>query len=578
MDFTNRNTLWASVLAETLVRVGVTEVVICPGSRSTPLTIALASHPRMTAIPILDERSGAFWALGAARRSHRPVAVVCTSGTAGANFFPAVIEARESGVPLLLLTADRPPELRDCAAGQAIDQLKLFGIYPVWQAELALPEPRLDLLAYLRQTLAQAAQRAIAAPGPVHLNVPLRDPLPPLPEPAVADALAQLRANWHDQEFFGHLQPVRRPITFSRLPWQEFWQGARQTERGLIVAGPAQPADPAAYCAAVGRLARSLGWPVLAEGLSPLRNFGALNQHLVAHYDLMLRNPHQREQLRPTMVLRLGGLPISKTLRLWLMETDAPQWVLDPGDRNLDPLHGRTRSIQGAIELWETPEPALPPSDYLQTWLAGDQAMEVTVKQALAEQPQRLESKIAWLLPQTLPDRTPIFICNSMPVRDVEYFWGINNREIQPFFNRGANGIDGSLSTAIGLAQHHQPAVMLTGDLALLHDTNGFLARRHFQGSLTILLINNNGGGIFEMLPVSQFEPPFEEFFATPQSVNFASLCESYGIEYRQITQWQQFCDSLSQLPAQGIRVLEFLCDRKRDAQWRQSFFRQLAV
>jgi 2-succinyl-5-enolpyruvyl-6-hydroxy-3-cyclohexene-1-carboxylate synthase len=244
----------------------------------------------------------------------------------------------------------------------------------------------------------------------------------------------------------------------------------------------------------------------------------------------------------------------------------------------LDPLHGRTRSIQGAIELWETPEPDLPPSDYLQTWLAGDRALEITVKQALAEQSQRLESKIAWLLPQTLPDRTPIFICNSMPVRDVEYFWGINNREIQPFFNRGANGIDGSLSTAIGLAQHHQPAVMLTGDLALLHDTNGFLARRHFQGSLTILLINNNGGGIFEMLPVSQFEPPFEEFFATPQSVNFASLCQSYGIEYRQITQWQQFCDSLSQLPAQGIRVLEFLCDRKRDAQWRQSFFRQLAA
>lgn len=577
MDFTNRNTLWASVLAETLVRVGVTEVAICPGSRSTPLTIALARHPQLAAVPMLDERSAAFFALGAARRSHRPVAVVCTSGTAGANFFPAVIEARESGVPLLLLTADRPPELRDCAAGQAIDQLKLFGTYPVWQVELALPEPRFELLCYLRQTIAQAAQRAMTGPGPVHLNIPLRDPLPPLPEPEIASELAALEVSWDAEEFFGHLQPVRRPIALPLSQWREFWKLARSTQRGVIVAGPAQPPDRDAYCAAVGRLARSLGWPVLAEGLSPLRNAGALNPHLVAHYDLLLRDRSLAERLRPTCVLRLGGLPISKTLRLWLMETNAPQWVLDGGDRNLDPLHGRTRSIQGAIELWRTTEPDAPESDYLHQWLEGDQAIHHHIKTTLVDEPRLLESKVAWLLPQVLPDHTPLFICNSMPVRDVEYFWGINDRKIQPFFNRGANGIDGSLSTAIGLAHYNQPTVMLTGDLALLHDTNGLLARRHLQGSLTILLINNDGGGIFEMLPVAKFDPPFEEFFGTPQSVDFAGLCMSYGVSHRFITDWADLQQSLSQLPPLGIQVLELPCDRKQDSQWRQQFFRSIA-
>ncbi len=573
MDFTNRNTLWASVLAETLVRVGVVEVAICPGSRSTPLTIALASHPEIAAIPILDERSAAFWALGAARRSHRPVAVVCTSGTAGANFFPAVIEARESGVPLVLLTADRPPELRDCAAGQAIDQLKLFGHYPVWQAELALPEPQLDLLAYLRQSIAQAVQRAIGAPGPVHLNVPLRDPLPPLPEPERASELDALRELWDSEYFFGHLRPVRRPIAFPLVPWRDFWQAARSTDRGLIIAGPAQPADPVRYCAAVGRLAQSLGWPVLAEGLSPLRNFGALNPNLVAHYDLLLRDRGMRDRLQPDCVLRLGGLPISRTLRSWLMDLNGPQWVLDLGDRNLDPLHGRTRSIQGAIELWETSEPDALDTAYLQQWLAGDRSMGITLKQAFVDEIAIIESKIAWLLPQILPDRTPLFICNSMPVRDVEYFWSTNDRRIQPFFNRGANGIDGSLSTAIGLAHSNQATVMLTGDLALLHDTNGFLVRRHFQGSLTIILINNNGGGIFEMLPVSQFDPPFEDFFATPQSVDFASLCASYGIKHQRILNWDRLVIELSNLPDRGIQVLEIPCDRKHDAQWRKDLF-----
>ncbi len=184
---------------------------------------------------------------------------------------------------------------------------------------------------------------------------------------------------------------------------------------------------------------------------------------------------------------------------------------------------------------------------------------------------------MAWLLPQILPSETPIFISNSMPVRDVEYFWPGNDRHIQPFFNRGANGIDGTLSTALGVAHAGKPAVLLTGDLALLHDTNGFLMRKYLRGSLTIVLINNNGGGIFGMLPIAQFEPPFEDFFATPQDVDFADLCQTYGVGHVLVEHWQDFQRLLNPLPTQGIRVLEVRCDRAADVQWRQQFQAGLA-
>ncbi|MFN7658043.1 MAG: thiamine pyrophosphate-dependent enzyme, partial [Dolichospermum sp.] len=181
-----------------------------------------------------------------------------------------------------------------------------------------------------------------------------------------------------------------------------------------------------------------------------------------------------------------------------------------------------------------------------------------------------IESKVAWLISQILPPETPLFIANSMPVRDVEFFWKPNNLRIKPYFNRGANGIDGTLSTALGIAHQQQSSVLLTGDLSLLHDTNGFLISNKFIGHLTIILINNNGGGIFEMLPIAKFNPPFEEFFATPQNIDFCQLCATYNVQYQLITAWEELADHLKQLPKTGIRVLEVKTNRKRDVIWRR--------
>jgi 2-succinyl-5-enolpyruvyl-6-hydroxy-3-cyclohexene-1-carboxylate synthase len=645
IDFRNTNTLWASILAETLQRLGLTTALICPGSRSAPLTIAFAQNNQIETIPILDERSASFFALGIAKKSGLPTALICTSGTAAANFYPAIIEARESRIPLLIFTADRPPELRDCHAGQAIDQVKMYGNYLNWQVELAIPSAEIAMLGYLRQTLVYAWDRSqFPTPGPVHLNIPFRDPLVPISDIAVE----ALETEFNSEDFFAGLEPIIIGETSivgqaSCLPVSRDGQDARSTiqviystiqkwqecSRGIIIAGVAQPQFAEKYCSAIAQISKLLNWPVLAEGLSPLRNYAQLNPHLISTYDLILRNRELADKLTPEIAIQIGDLPTSKELRNWLDKTQPKRYVIDPSHHNFDPLHGKTthlrtspENLATAISLHVPPlskgglgvglfrsqenqnfvgvvppclplptnegnhggiaptdnETALglggvltsPSNEHLQLWRNIETQVRQTIDQKISAINNIIEPKVSWLLSQILPPGTPIFISNSMPVRDVEFFWKPNNLEIKPFVNRGANGIDGTLSTALGVAHRNQSSIMLTGDLALLHDTNGFLITNKFVGHLTIILINNNGGGIFEMLPVAKFDPPFEEFFATPQHINFAHLCATYGVEHEIIDDWEQLKEKLSFLPNNGIRVLELQTDRRADAKWRQ--------
>ena len=592
IDFRNVNALWSSVLAETLLRLGVTTAVICPGSRSGPLAVAFAQHPEIEAIPILDERSAAFFALGRGKITGVPSALVCTSGTAGANFYPAVIEARESGVPLLVLTADRPPELRHCHSGQAIDQQRLYGNYPAWQAELGLPSEDMNQLRYLRQTLVQAIARSrFPSPAAVHLNVPFRDPLAPVASP-VQRSLSEFDG------FFAHLVPPITPTVEQPLPW-ETW---RNCDRGLIIAGVDQPLDPEGYCCAIAHLSNLLGWVVLAEGLSPVRNHAHLVPNLVSTYDFILRESSvlHRETtergsqasepssdddplpaddrwsesaigLTPEMVIQIGAFPTSKNLRTWLDRISPLSWVLETSGENLDPLHRSTIPLRSTLSNIFQLNDAFPPlSAYQKQWLALEEETRDKLDQKLANTRELIEPKIAWFLSQTLPEKTPLFIANSLPVRDVEWFWQPNSRQVYPLFNRGANGIDGTLSTALGMAHQGKSAVCLTGDLALLHDSNGFLASKQVRGHLTIVLVNNQGGGIFEMLPISQFSDVFEDYFATPQAINFSALCATYGIKYNLITNWEQFGALLNPLPKTGIRLLEIQTNRFQSKQWRE--------
>ncbi len=627
LDFRNTNALWCSVLAETLHRCGVRHAVVSPGSRSTPLTFAFARHEGIEAIPVLDERSAGFFALGLAKQHARPVALVCTSGTAAANYFPAVIEARESAAPLVVITADRPPEMRECASGQTIDQQKLYGAHVVWYHELATPAATLERLRYLRQTVAHACERALRPePGPVHLNAPFRDPLPPVEDGKVcAD-------EWREkigEEFFAHLgmlpgivrsgsgpsdtgdppvldrvarasrpclaEPPSESMGGTPMPLAPHGRDAHATQpthvttsarRGLIIAGPFTGCDPAAHAGALARLAAQTGWPVLADALSPARHHAMPPEVVrVSAYDEILRNKNRARELTPDFVLCVGGWPVSKILRSWLDQTQPEILLAAPTVRNRDALHGRTRHLAGALgaELDcnlmgynDASASVATSAAYRDAWRRAETDARAVLDAELdAIAPGDLfEPGAVWLLARHLPESTPLFVANSMPVRDADCFWPANDRRARFYFNRGANGIDGTLSTALGIAHGNaRPAVLLTGDLSLLHDANGFLigGNARFRGGLTIVLINNQGGGIFEHLPVASFEPPFEDYFATPQQVDFARLCEAHGVEHILIRDWAQFAQLIATLPPAGVRVLEIRTNRKTDTARRKA-------
>ncbi|MDR2862320.1 MAG: 2-succinyl-5-enolpyruvyl-6-hydroxy-3-cyclohexene-1-carboxylic-acid synthase [Puniceicoccales bacterium] len=564
IGFRNINALWGAIFARTLARCGITRAIISPGSRSTPLAYALADEPQITATAVLDERTAAFFALGHSKATRRPTVLLCTSGTAAANYLPAVIEAWHAQVPLLVVTADRPPELHDCGAGQTINQHHLYGTHTVGEFEAPLPDAGKDALARWRDLLSEALARTQAPiPGPVHINVPLRDPL----SPAVFQAGFSYTL---DEEKISPsapapaLRPEADPAAI--LAW------AANYERGLIVAGEAQPADPAAYAAAVTALARVLCWPVLADALNPVRHrAGQSGAVVISAYETILRESAQAATLRPDAILQLGQLPTGKTLRGWLGAVPLPTLLLSPGGRNLNPLHCAHRTLAHAITDFAPADTATTGTPRNPLWAAAWQkaqdAAAARLDSALDAEAALFEGKAVWLLARYLPADAIVILANSMPVRDAEYFWPVQSTHRRIYCNRGVNGIDGTLGTALGVAEGAgAPAVLLTGDLSFLHDSNALLLNGDFSGSLTVVLVNNKGGGIFNNLPVVRENVHFERFWGTPQAVDFSLLAAAHGVPFERITKWAQLIAAIDKLPARGLRILEITTDRAADA------------
>ena len=565
LDFRNTNALWCSVAAETLARAGVRHAVISPGSRNTPLTLALVAHPDIETIPVLDERSAGFFGLGLAKRTGVPVILLCTSGSAGAHYLPALIEAKESGVPLIAITADRPPELRDCASGQTVDQQKLFGGYVGFFHELAVPEARVELLQYLRQTLRHAVERARSG-GPVHLNAPFRDPLVP-----VVDGTAQGLAAAVDWARFFALPPIPPQAH----PREQMFDRDFAAAPGVIVCGAGWGEEVETVF-----WAEQLGWPILADALSPLRFRGAGGRAVIAAYDAILRDPRAAQALRPKSVLILGEIPTSKPLRAWLTQADADTIQIGRTVENRDGRHGRTLRIAvgaATVNRWTLPHGVTPQPEWLAAWTRAEAAAQAVL--AGAGDLTGFEGGFTRALARTLRRGQALFVASSMPVRDLESFAPARGDGPAVYANRGANGIDGTLSTALGLAHGGVPTVLLTGDLAFLHDTNGLLSAAKLQGSLTVVLINNAGGGIFGHLPIAGFNPPFEEYWATPQRVDFARLCTAYGVPHEGVGSAVDLATRLEALVGvPGLRVLEVRTDRARDVETRRDLLARAAT
>lgn len=580
--FANTNALHAAVAARTLANLGVRAVAISPGSRSTPLTHAFVIAPELDCTPVLDERTAGFFALGRAKASGMPAVLLCTSGTAAANHLPAVIEARLSGTPLLVLTADRPHEMRDCASGQTIDQVKLFGHFPVWQAELACPETGCGTLAHWRQSFVHAVERAVEARGPVHLNLPFRDPLAPHEaQPGFAAP-----AGFDLEKFCAHRRPVPVAPGDNAIVDIAFWTKynvPKETHhRGIIVvgSGPGDERRAEAFAKGVFTLAKFIGYPVLTDALNPLRGDAGADAGLVTGYDLILRDDALAASLKPAVVIRIGQPPTSKTLRRRLEDWDVPTLVVSPTGENLDPLHRRSSTLRGSPELWASDGFARKKSEhsYAEQWADLDASVGLDLDAALEAEPVLREPHVTALLAKHLPAGTPLFVANSMPVRDAEVFLRTGARAHPVFHNRGANGIDGTLGTALGVAAGlGRHTVLLTGDLSLLHDTNALLLASRLKTTLTVLLVNNAGGGIFNHLAVARL-PEFEEFWATPQTADFEKLAGAYaGVTYTLVADKAALAGELEKVPeAPGVRILEIRTDRAGDAAWRKALFARI--
>jgi 2-succinyl-5-enolpyruvyl-6-hydroxy-3-cyclohexene-1-carboxylate synthase len=563
----NRTYAPIQALVDELARCGVEHAVACPGSRNAPILLTLAAESRIRTWSMLDERSAGFLALGIAKTSRRPVVLTCTSGTAAANFLPALIEAREARVPLIVLTADRPPELREVGTGQSIDQLKLYGSAVKWFVEVGNLEPGRESAIHHRALACRAWATARGGrPGPVHLNLPLREPLAPEPEELDPEAW-QGRARGEPWVSVGEAGPRLGPETVDELAAE-----LRAAPRGAIVCGPVEE-DVAASAVA---LARAAGWPLLAEPASGVRCGSHDRANVVAHYDALLRAPRWTPAHRPELVLRLGDTPTSKPLRAWL--ADARQVVVDPHAAWHEPTRAAERVVVASPEeLCRELAAALEPGGAASgsDWLASWQTVDELVPAALAAQPDPFEPKAYAALASALAAGAVVWISSSMPVRDVETFFPSIETPIRFLANRGANGIDGVVSSALGAAAASgDHAFLLTGELALLHDVGAALAARRLGLELTIVCVNNGGGGIFDFLAVADHAETaaYEELVATPSGVDLERLAAGLDIPHTLAQTTEEVREALA---APGL--IEVRTHRARNVEQHRELFALLA-
>jgi 2-succinyl-5-enolpyruvyl-6-hydroxy-3-cyclohexene-1-carboxylate synthase len=549
------NTALCRTLVDEWARAGVTVAAVSPGSRSTPLALALAADTRIEVHVILDERSAAFFALGAAKASRRPAIVLCTSGTAAAELHPAVLEAFHARVPLLVCTADRPPELRDTGAGQAVDQLKLYGDATRWFAEVGAPSEADVGTPYWRSVAARAAAAAAGPPaGPVHLNLAFREPLLPTGGPVDLSPGRDDGAPWV-APVSGAGGPPPSPADVDRLAFLV----AAET-RGLIVAGWGAGVDPEA----VGRLAAAARWPVLADPLSGVRQ----GPYAVSTYDTLLRSPAVSGALRPDVVVRLGAPLTGKAASAWL-DPSIPQVLVDPDGSWLDPQRAAAERIvadpTALLDSVAERGPARTQSFWLSSWMQSDAAARRGLDRLLDSWSEPFEGRVARDLVAGLPAGATLVVGSSMPVRDVESF-ARPRSGLRFLCNRGVNGIDGFVSTVLGAAATAEgPVAALCGDLTFLHDAGGLLNATRRGLDTTFVVIDNRGGGIFNFLPqaAAGLGEAFETLFGTPQPVDLAALAAVHGIASEVVTQADALLPAVERaLAAGGVRLVVVPTDR----------------
>src|SRR5215210_4049701 len=562
-DTPRANRLWAHLIVEELIRCGVDFFCVAPGSRSTPLVAALAANVKARSLIHFDERGTAFAALGYARATGRPAAWITTSGTAVANGLPAVVEAATDGVPMVLLTADRPPELRQTGANQTIDQPDIFGDYVRWRFDLPAPNPDIDP-AMVLTTIDQAAYRASRAPqGPVHLNLMFREPF--LSDPG-DETVLHGPSSWEQSDEPYTRYAATKPAV-DEIEIHDLWEMLRPVRRGLVVAGrlASRKQGEAVLC-----LADTLGWPLLPDIGSQVR-LGADSQGLVAHYDVLLASDSFSEDHVPEAVVHIGGRSLSKRLEQFLGRSRPdPYVVVRENPFRLDPAHRVTHSFEANILGFcagllraATEAPPTPDTSWTADWREASQGVGRRLDGILSEVPN--EPLVARSVSRNLPADHGLVVASSMPVRDLDTYAAADGVPAPVAANRGASGIDGTVATAAGFARGlGRPVTLLIGDLALLHDLNSLAMLRDVH--VVVVVLNNDGGGIFSFLPIARHEEFFEPYFGTPQGVGFEPAAKMFGLAYEHPGTIEDFVEAYGSACARNSSTLiEIETDRREN-------------
>ena len=558
------------VFVDELYKSGVRHVCVAPGSRSTPLTIAFARHGEFKVWTVLDERSAGFFAYGIARTKHEPVVLVCTSGTATANFFPAIVEAYQSEVPLIVITADRPPELHGVGSNQTIHQDQMYGTFVKRFISMPVPEDEDVLLRHARWTATRAAALTTTSPhGPVHINWPFREPLLP---PPVSENESQSQHEVH----VGSMQVSNQEV-------EAFAASLQHVKQGLIVCGPQDRQDLAVPLL---KLAETLQFPVLADPLSQLRTSGRLSTLLIDHYDVFLRAvmsyPEEhpiRRMLQPEVVIRVGHAPTSKVLGQYLSSLkNVRQVVISGHEAWQDPFFTATEIWQAepVTFLAKLSEIAQGVNDlsYAKIWQQIATKVKVEILHEVPKWELLFEGRVWMELERSVPEGSALFAGNSMPVRDMDSFFALIDRKVRVISNRGASGIDGVVSSALGVSASLQaPVFLVIGDLSFYHDLNGLMLAKLYKIPLIVILIQNDGGGIFSFLPQSSQQDVFD-YFSTAHGLEFEEIVKSYDGSYRRISSWEQFQAELTEaLHRSGLQVLELKTDREENVSLHRRIF-----
>lgn len=562
MTHTKHVTKYTANFIDELVRNGLTDVVISPGSRSTPLAMMVKERDELKDWIVIDERSAAFFALGIAKQKKRPVALICTSGTAAVNYHPAIVEAFYSREPLIVLTTDRPHELRDIGAPQAIDQTKLYGDHVKWFHEMALPDSSTEMLTYARRQAARAFHQANTGnKGPVHLNFPFREPL--VPDFTIENL-------WENEEGVNEpfISVQDGPKVLSEDSHSHMFKMLSENKRGVIVCGPQQDAQAQEE---IIQFAQTWKLPVLADPLSQLRTGTFAKDVVIDSYDAILRDEKVRKKLKPDFILRFGAMPVSKMYLFYVQEHgDVPQFVVEASEGFREPASEATTFLYADPKLLAkelTVDKEREKADWLELW----QQMNETVHTHLFTEAEAniTEGEAVRAVREAIPENSALFVGNSMPIRDVDTFFTNTNKSVHILANRGVNGIDGVTSSALGASTAAERVTLIIGDLSFYHDLNSLLIAKHYNLDVTIVLVNNDGGGIFSFLPQAENGKHFEELFGTPTGLDFQPAVEMFGSIYERARTEEELKEKLiASYVRKGLSVIEVQTDREENARW----------